>query len=134
MPEFYIIIARKIFFTFFLVGGGTCPSAPPPVSYAYVYNVKNWRTVQQEHHSVFTSVEDVRLQRPAAADADPGIPLSPSSSASNYTQHVKTNTKRKVHPTLDTMCNIDKTCTMQSINLLNMTHTLQIASYHWAAR
>ena len=31
--EFYIIIARKIFFTEFGRGGGTCPYSP--VSYAY---------------------------------------------------------------------------------------------------
>jgi len=37
--EFYIIIARKIFFPiFFWGGGGTCPlpaRLPPPLSYAY---------------------------------------------------------------------------------------------------
>ena len=39
MPEFYIIIARQIFFPefffFFLGGGGMCHPALPPVSYAY---------------------------------------------------------------------------------------------------
>ena len=38
MPEFYIIIARKIFFPIFFLfwgqGGGTCPPAPP-LLYAY---------------------------------------------------------------------------------------------------
>ena len=36
MPEFYIIIARKIF-SRILGGGGTCP--PTPVSYAYGFIV-----------------------------------------------------------------------------------------------
>jgi len=34
MPEFYIIIARKIFSRFFFGGGDVLPD--PPVSYAYV--------------------------------------------------------------------------------------------------
>ena len=34
MPEFYIIIGRKIFFLIFFGGGGALPA---PVSYAYVF-------------------------------------------------------------------------------------------------
>ena len=37
MPEFYITIARKIFFPNFRGLGGTCPPLPP-VSYAYEKN------------------------------------------------------------------------------------------------
>jgi len=36
MPEFYILIARKIFFSDFL-GGGGARASPAPVSYAYDY-------------------------------------------------------------------------------------------------
>ena len=32
MPEFYIIIARKIFFRIFWGEGGTCPLPPSPTS------------------------------------------------------------------------------------------------------
>jgi len=36
MPEFYTIIARKIFFRILVGGGGHVPPAPP-VSYAYTH-------------------------------------------------------------------------------------------------
>jgi len=38
IPEFYIIIARKIFFPIFFLGGGL----PRPVSYAYAYSRGTW--------------------------------------------------------------------------------------------
>ena len=38
IPDFYMIIARKIFFDFFLEGGGHMMYAPP-VSYAYASNM-----------------------------------------------------------------------------------------------
>ena len=45
MPEFYITIARKIFFTILFVffwGGGHVAPSPAPVSYAYA-GFQKWR-------------------------------------------------------------------------------------------
>ena len=43
MPEFFIIIARKIFFSRILGGEGTCP--PCPVSYAYGQYMSSFREI-----------------------------------------------------------------------------------------
>jgi len=35
MPEFYVVIARRIYFSGIFFGGGTCRCHPAPISYAY---------------------------------------------------------------------------------------------------